>query len=92
MEELESHNRLDQVLQAKIPYFTVELPDGTVLYTKIQQSMNFPLNFGREVLATGPVLNLENKIDWKDCILDKDNEEQLVQKLRTDFEPFDFNL
>ncbi|KAJ8960251.1 hypothetical protein NQ318_003976 [Aromia moschata] len=31
----------------KTPYFTVELPDGTVLYTKIQGSVNFPINFGR---------------------------------------------
>lgn len=86
---MDSYNRIEQVIPPKTPYFTVELPDGTLLYTKIQGSVNFPLNFAREVLASGPILNLPDKIDWKDCILNKDEEEKLVKKLRTDFEPFD---
>lgn len=52
--------------------------------------MNFPLNFGREVLALGPVLNLPERADWKDCIVDKEKETDLAQKLRTAFEPFEF--
>lgn len=88
LEVLDSHSRLDQVLQAKVPYFTVELPDGTVLYTKIKG--NFPLNFAREVLVTGPILNCPERSDWKDCLMKREDEETLVQKLRTDFEPFDF--
>lgn len=89
---LESHNRLDQVIPPKTPFFTVELPDKTLLYTKIQGKDNFPLNFAREVLASGPILNLSDKIDWKECILPKQEEEKLVLRLRTDFEPFDFTL
>lgn len=88
MEVLESHSRIDQVLQPNIPYFTVQLPDKTVLYTKIKG--NFPLNFAREVLATGPILNSPDKTDWKDCILKREDEESLVEKIRKDFEPFDF--
>ncbi|RZC40507.1 CWF19-like protein 1, partial [Asbolus verrucosus] len=88
LEVLESRNRLDQVVQANVPFFTVELPDGVVLYTRIKG--NFPLNFAREVLVSGPVLNLDERSDWKDCILKKGAEEVLVQRLRTDFEPFDF--
>ncbi|XP_018563019.1 CWF19-like protein 1 homolog isoform X2 [Anoplophora glabripennis] len=92
LDVLESHGRLDQVIPLKVPYFTVELPDGTVLYTKIQGSVHFPLNFPREVLSSGPVLDMPNRVEWKDCILPKEEEEELVQRLRTDFEPFDFTM
>lgn len=92
LEVLEKHNRLDQVIPPKTPYFTVELADGTIMYTKIQGKCDFPLNFGRDVLASGPVLNLPNRVDWRDCILRKQEEEELVQRLRTDFEPFDFTM
>ncbi|CAG9865148.1 unnamed protein product [Phyllotreta striolata] len=87
---LESHNRLDQVLQTKIPYFMVELPNGAILYTKLQGSVDFPLNFAREVLASGPVLNMKEREDWKSCLLNKESEMELVERIRTDYEPFDF--
>ncbi|KAB0804662.1 hypothetical protein PPYR_01632 [Photinus pyralis] len=90
LEELESHNRLDQVLAKGVPYFCVELPNKTILYTKIQSSMNFPINFGRQVLASGPILNLPDKIDWKECVVKKEIEEKLVASLRKAFKPFDF--
>lgn len=90
LQELEN-DRLDQVIPPKVPYFTVELPDGTLLYTKIQGS-NFPINFGREVLAMGPILNKSDKVDWKDCVLKREEEEELVRKVRTDFEPYDFTV
>lgn len=92
LEVLDSHNRIDQLIPPKVPYFTVELPDGTLLYTKIQGKDNFPLNFAREILASVPIMNLPNRIEWKDCILKREEEETLVEKLRTDFEPFDFTI
>ncbi|KYB26604.1 CWF19-like protein 1 [Tribolium castaneum] len=88
LELLGSNSRLDQVLQANVPYFTVELPDGVVLYTKIKGV--FPLNFAREVLVTAPILNCPLKVDWRSSVLGKDCEKELVEKLRADFEPFDF--
>ncbi|KAF2899890.1 hypothetical protein ILUMI_06297 [Ignelater luminosus] len=90
LEELDSHNRLEQVIPTAAPYFCVELPSGETLYIKIQSKMDFPLNFGREVLASGPILNLSERIDWKDCILSKADEETLVKRIRSDFSPFDF--
>lgn len=92
LDVLESHNRLDQVLKQRVPYFAVELPDGQVLYTKVFVSTNFPLNFAREVLASGPLLNMMDRSDWRNCIVIKDEEEKLVQKIRTDYEPFDFTM
>lgn len=70
----------------------VELPDGQTLFTKIQGSTNFPLSFGREVLASGPVLDMPERVEYKDCLLDRTKEEELVARIRTDFEPFDFTM
>ncbi|KAK4885122.1 hypothetical protein RN001_001393 [Aquatica leii] len=92
LEELDDCNRIDQVLPKGPPYFYVELPNGVILYTKIHSSMNFPLNFGRQVVASGAILNLPEKIDWKDCELKRENEERIVQSLRKAFEPFDFTM
>ncbi|XP_066249101.1 CWF19-like protein 1 [Euwallacea similis] len=92
LEALESYSRLDQVVPQKTPFFMVELPDGQVLYTKIQASMNFPLSFGREVLASGPVLDMLDRVEYKECLLEKSKEEEVVARIRTDFEPFDFTM
>ncbi|KAF7271867.1 hypothetical protein GWI33_015343 [Rhynchophorus ferrugineus] len=90
LSSLEPSSRLDQVIPPKTPFFTVELPDNTILYTTVVSSMNFPLNFAREVLASGPILNKPDRIDYRDCIVEKDQEDDLVKQIRIDFEPFDF--
>ncbi|XP_018327175.1 CWF19-like protein 1 [Agrilus planipennis] len=92
LEKLDSCNRIDQVLQKGVPYFVVELPDkGEVYYVQIQKSQNFPLNFGRQVLASKQVLNMPNKSDWKECTISEDDEKVLVAKLRKQFESYDFS-
>ncbi|XP_060519508.1 CWF19-like protein 1 [Cylas formicarius] len=45
LEELGPNSRFHQVMPPKIPFFSVELPNKLILYTKIQGSVNFPLNF-----------------------------------------------
>lgn len=92
LEELDAHNRLEQVVPSGVPFFTVELPDDAVLFTKIQGKSDFPLNFAREILAMGPVLDKADKVDWKDCILKREDEEALVKRIRTDFEPYDLSI
>ncbi|CAH0553746.1 unnamed protein product [Brassicogethes aeneus] len=92
LEELDSYNRLDQVIPPKTTYFSVEFPDGSILYTKLQGLSGFPLNFAREVLASSPILNLPNRVEWKDCILNKDQDVELVKRIRMDFEPFNFTI
>lgn len=80
---------MDQVVPAGAPYFSVELPD-VILYTRCKAG--FPLQFGREVLATGPILNKPNRVEWKECVVSRDEEDKIVQRIRKDFEPFDFTL
>uniref|UniRef100_A0A915B5N8 Cwf19-like protein C-terminal domain-containing protein n=1 Tax=Parascaris univalens TaxID=6257 RepID=A0A915B5N8_PARUN len=70
------------------PYFYVELPDGTRMAAL--NVRNFPLQFAREVLATRALLNCEEKVDWRNCELAKDEQIMLVKKLQHSFKPFDF--
>uniref|UniRef100_A0A0K8TQM9 Cwf19-like C-terminal domain-containing protein n=1 Tax=Tabanus bromius TaxID=304241 RepID=A0A0K8TQM9_TABBR len=76
-------------LPDKGPYFVAELPDGTCLLT--QQMKNFPLHFAREVFCCENLLNCDEKIDWKDCKLTKEEETGMVLKLREKFKPFAFS-
>lgn len=85
---LEKDQQIWDMVNEGCPYFYVELPDGTRLFsTKMH---NFPLQFGREVLATRALLNCEDKIDWRSCELEKEEQTGLVKKLQQSFKPFDF--
>ena len=71
------------------PYFCVELPDGTRLFTR--QMNKFPLQFGREVLASPSLLDCEEKVDWKNCILGEEKETEVAKQLKNKFKQFDPN-
>ncbi|KRT83265.1 hypothetical protein AMK59_3916 [Oryctes borbonicus] len=88
--ELDS-SPLDQIVESKKPYFFLQLPNGKKFCAKIDGSKGFPINFGRDVLAMGPILNMSDRVEWKDCILGKKDEEMLVKRIRTDFEPYDIS-
>lgn len=70
------------------PYFVAELAKGEVLLTR--QMKMFPLHFGREVFCAEGVLACERKVDWKECALQRDEELELVARLRGQFKPFNF--
>ena len=77
-----------QIINPGAPYFYVELANGDKLFHRIRKS--FPLQFGREVLASPPLLNLPEKIDWRDCPLSREEEIHLANEFRKVFLPFDF--
>nr|XP_019536953.2 CWF19-like protein 1 homolog [Aedes albopictus] len=77
-------------LPQKCPYFVAELPDGNVMFTK--QMRNFPLHFGREIICADNLLNCEEKIDWRQCNLEKEEEEAITKKFRESFQPYDFTV
>ncbi|CAJ0581583.1 unnamed protein product, partial [Mesorhabditis spiculigera] len=81
-------DNLADLVNEGCPYFFVELPDGTRLFTTTMR--NFPLQFGREVLALPTVLDCEEKADWRACALDKEKETELSKQLQARFKPFDF--
>uniref|UniRef100_A0A1B6E6F5 Cwf19-like C-terminal domain-containing protein n=2 Tax=Clastoptera arizonana TaxID=38151 RepID=A0A1B6E6F5_9HEMI len=90
LDELPENTRLDQIAPPGTPYFYLELPSKEILYHRVRK--NFPLQFAREVLASSSVLNVEERVDWKDCTVSKEEETALTQKFRKYFEPFDFTL
>ncbi|KAM8911586.1 CWF19-like protein 1 isoform 2-T2 [Lycaon pictus] len=85
-----SHHLQLQIAQPGAAYFYVELDTGEKLFHRIKK--NFPLQFGREVLASEAILNIPDKSDWRQCQLSKEEEEMLARRFRKDFEPFDFTL
>lgn len=90
LDEIPATTELKEVMTSKRPYFCVEIGSAEKLLCKVQN--NFPLQFGREVLASPPLLNIPHRADWKACTLTKEEETQLSKKFQKDFAPFDFTL
>ncbi|MCP9260639.1 CWF19-like protein 1 [Dirofilaria immitis] len=57
---LEEKEEIWDLVNEGRPYFLVELPDGSRLYSL--NMVNFPLQFGREVLAEPALLDCEEKL------------------------------
>jgi hypothetical protein len=53
-------------------------------------SIRFSLQFGRVVLAK--LLNLEKRIQWRDCTQTEEEEKQDIEAFKTAFREFDFTL
>ncbi|KAG7201776.1 hypothetical protein KM043_004496 [Ampulex compressa] len=85
--ELPPHTNLQQIAKPGVLYFYVELPSGEMLYYRIKK--DFPLQFGREVLASDRILDINDRADWKDCQMDKEEEIELAKKIRKQFQPYD---
>ncbi|KAM3858848.1 CWF19-like protein 1 [Diretmus argenteus] len=88
--EIPEHTDLKQIAPPGTPYFYVELDTGEKLFYRIQK--HFPLQFGREVLASEAVLNIPTRADWKECKQSREEEEECSKRLRDDFQPYDFSL
>lgn len=88
--EIPEHSDIKQIVQPGTPFFYVELDNGEKLFHRIKK--NFPLQFGREVLASEAILNIPTRADWRECKSTKDEEEALAKAFRESFEPFDFSL
>lgn len=46
----------------------------------------------REVLASPPILNVTERIDWRECKSTEEEETRLRNRIREDFRPYDFTL
>ncbi|CAB3387551.1 Hypothetical predicted protein [Cloeon dipterum] len=90
LSELPDHADLSQVAPAGTPYFHVELPNGEELYMTAKK--NFPLQFGREAVVGPSLLDMPEKVDWKDCQVSKDEETANAVNFREEFQPYDFTL
>ncbi|XP_013396694.1 CWF19-like protein 1 isoform X2 [Lingula anatina] len=90
LHEIPKLSDLKQIVPVGAPYFYAELPTGDKLLHRI--SKNFPLQFGREALASPELLNMLDRVDWRNCKYSKEEETNMAKELRTAFQPFDFNL
>ncbi|XP_045138727.1 CWF19-like protein 1 isoform X3 [Portunus trituberculatus] len=90
LDEIPKLSNISQIAPPGTPYFYVELPTGEKLYHRVKK--NFPLQFGREVLASPPILNVTERIDWRECKMSKEEETDLRDRIREDFQPYDFTL
>ncbi|XP_076298185.1 CWF19-like protein 1 isoform X1 [Lasioglossum baleicum] len=88
--ELPLHTDLQQIAKPGVLYFYVELPSGEKLYYRIKK--DFPLQFGREVLAADRILDISDRIDWKDCQIPMEEEIELANRIRKEFQPFDLDI
>uniref|UniRef100_A0A3Q1JCZ1 CWF19-like protein 1 n=1 Tax=Anabas testudineus TaxID=64144 RepID=A0A3Q1JCZ1_ANATE len=86
--EIPEHTDLKQIAPPGTPYFYVELDSGEKLFYRIQK--HFPLQFGREVLASEALLNIPTRADWKECKQSREEEEESCKQLRDDFQSYDF--
>lgn len=90
LDEIPKLSDISQIAPPGTPYFYAELPTGEKLYHRVKK--NFPLQFGREVLASPPILNVTERIDWRECKSSKEEETRLRDRIREDFRPYDFTL
>ncbi|TMW45291.1 hypothetical protein DOY81_009632 [Sarcophaga bullata] len=81
---------LRQILPNQGPYFVAELPSDVTLITR--QMKRFPIHFARDVFCSENLLNCDEKVDWRECKLDKDTEMNLVASFKEKFSKYDFTL
>ncbi|KAJ7322780.1 hypothetical protein OS493_032965 [Desmophyllum pertusum] len=90
MRDVAANTELKQVVPIGAPYFVVEFDNEERLLHRVSQKM--PLQFGREVVASSSLLNLPDRVNWKDCKVSEDEEKKMAATFRKKFKPYDFNL
>ncbi|XP_072022054.1 CWF19-like protein 1 [Amphiura filiformis] len=89
LNEIPRHSDLKQIVSVGAPYFYVELPNGDKLLHRVKKF--FPLQFGREVLASSEILDMTERADWKACDVSKEEATDMTAVFREKFNKFDFN-
>ncbi len=90
LSDVPEYSSLTQMTEPGSPYFYAELPSGDRLYHRVRSG--FPIQFGREVLASKSLLDQEDRVDWRQCKQSQDEEVTTTKGFRTTFAPYDFTL
>ena len=90
LNEIPDHVPLSQLAVQGQAYLHVETPEKETLFGRIVK--NFPLQFGREVLADEKLLDMPERVDWKSCSLARDEEVDITKAMRKMFSPYDFTM
>ncbi|OWA51988.1 CWF19-like protein 1 [Hypsibius exemplaris] len=89
--EIPSRSDIRQIIKAGQTFFYVELDNGEKMFYKIDQK-GFPLQFGRDVLAEKELLNMPDRIDWRECQNSRMEETEMANTFKAAFKPYDFNF
>ena len=98
LNEIPEFTNLKQVLRPTNLFYYLELPNDRNDNAGLSHSRylceirgnHFPLNFGRDVIASELLLNLSDKVDWKDCVKSQEEEKKMSVEFRNgDFKKFD---
>lgn len=91
IQEVRAGEDWKEVVPPGSDYFLTEFENEDKLVFLCSQKVRFPLQFGREVLASEELLNMPRRVSWKECRVSKEQEEHDVKQYRkvfTDFDPF----
>ncbi|XP_065207734.1 CWF19-like protein 1 [Planococcus citri] len=85
--EVPSTAKLEDISTSDSSYFYVEIGEYRLMHS-IKKF--FPLQFAREVLANERLLNLQDRIEWRNCPTSREEEEDILKTFRNDFSSYDF--
>ncbi|XP_015925567.1 CWF19-like protein 1 [Parasteatoda tepidariorum] len=93
-DELPEFSLIKQIVPENKPYIYFEIVRNKKISTKLLCVINkhIPIQFGRMVLASKPILDLPDRIDWKSCALTEEEERNLAEQFRKKFKAYDFSL
>ncbi|XP_055345564.1 CWF19-like protein 1 isoform X2 [Paramacrobiotus metropolitanus] len=89
--EIPSRSDLRQIMKPGQTFFFAEFDDGSKLLYKIDKK-GFPLQFGRDVLAGRAILNVPERLEWRECQISRTEEEANAAAFKSAFRPYDFNF
>ena len=90
LNEIPSHVPLSQLAVQGQAYLHVETPEKETLFGRIMR--NFPLQFGREVMADERLLDMVERVDWKACSVSREEEVDMTKQMRNMFSQYDFTM
>ncbi|BES90590.1 Protein similar to CwfJ C-terminus 2 [Nesidiocoris tenuis] len=71
-------------------YFYVRVGEKKSYMIDIANDSDFPMNFGRAVIATA--IGLQDRIRWQECVPSQDEIADAVRDFKKEFSPFDFTM
>ena len=97
LNEIPDMTNLKQVLRSSQSFYYLELPNDDNENSMLTHSRflceirgnHFPINFGRDVIASELLLNMPDRVDWKECVKSQEEEKKMSVDFRNDFKKFD---
>ena len=85
--DLSSGTPLSGLVGPGYPYLHVEFSDGSSILHNIRQK--FDIHFARRILCDERILNQPDNVDWKKCIVSRQEETELAKSFRQLFKAAD---